>query len=355
MEKLLVLLEREDNKLCADCKAPEPTHCNVCVGVFICNSCARIHESIPEINDRIVRIDTYEWSIEEVEELKGNSINNELEKIVPPYFVRPTPGEERVYEEIYARAKYVTKLFENISVQKLNPSTSGLKTGNLLFIETLPLDGSVIWYPRYLSLECQELNVYQSRIGLEPILTIKLDDLVVKMEQEKNTVTKGLAFIHFFQKGTCPNTYYFFSDPKETIDWYYAILCAQSHSDRKQRADRNKFAASTTLNRAGYIHKTGSRINDKWRKRWFVVRDTTVCYYKTKDSHKPCGVFTLCGNTRVSKIESGPFYHTRKSPTPNTFLVCTPGRIYRLCAESKEDEEEWIRLFENILFLKNIA
>ena len=355
MEKLLSLLAREENRLCADCKQPKPTHCNKCVGVFICSFCVRIHESISEINDRIVPIYTYQWSNEEVKQLKGNVINQDLERFVPSYFVKPSLGEDRVYEEIYARAKYVTKLFESLTAQKLAPSTSGKKTGNLLFIETLPLDGSVIWYPRFLSLADQEINVYQSRIGLEPILTIKLDDLVVKMEQEKDTVTKGLAFIHFYQQGTCPNTYYYFSDPKETIDWFYAIRSAQTRSDRRQRVDRNRFAASTTLNRSGYIHKTGSKINDKWRKRWFVVRDTTVCYYKNKDSQKPRGVFTLCGNTRVSKIESGPFYHTHKSPTPNTFLVSTPGRIYRLCAESNEDLEEWIKLFENILFLKYIA
>ena len=355
MEKLIALLDREENKQCADCKEPNPTFCNICLGAFICDACAKIHDSIPEINDKIVRIEDFDWSSQEVDGIQGNTINADLEKYVPPYFSRPRLGEERVYEEIYIRAKYVTKLFASLSVQKLTPCTSGQKSGSLLFIETLPFDGSVIWYPRYLSLEGQEIHVYKSRTSLEPILTMKLEDLVVKMEQEKDTVTKGLAFIHFYQQGTCPNTYYFFSDPKETIDWYYAIRSAQSSSDRRQRVDRNRFAASTTLNRSGYIHKTGSRINDKWRKRWFVVRDTTVCYYKNKDSQKPRGVFTLCGNTRVSKIESGPFYHTHRSPTPNTFLVTTPNRIYRLCAESTEDQEEWVKLFENILFLKHIA
>ena len=356
MERLIELLDREENMRCADCRKLGPMWCNLCLGVIICEECVRIHESITEINDRIVKIEDYNWTEREIDKLRGNEVNRELEKHVPSYFVLPSPGVERVYEEIYVRAKYVTKLFTSLRVQKLNSSTSGVKSGNLLYIHTLPLDGSVIWYPQYLSLDDREVNVYSSRTALEPIYTMRLADLVVKIEEEEGTITKGLAFIHFYKQGTCPHTYYFFTDPKETIDWYYAIQSAQSNLERKKtQTIRNNFAASTTLNRTGYVYKTGSRVGDKWRKRWFVVRDTTVCYFKNKDSKKPRGVFTLCGHTSVSKVDSGPLYYTQKSPTPHTFLVITPARIYRMCAENSLERDEWVNLFESILYLKCIA
>ena len=355
MQRLMELLLREENRKCADCKKAGPMWCNLSFGVIICEECVRIHESITEINDRIVKIEDYTWTEREINELVGNSVNQELEKHVPSYFVRPSPGVDRVYEEIYTRAKYVTKLFTSLPVQKLKSSTNGSKSGNLLYIHTLPLDGSVIWYPQYLSLDEREVNVYSSRTALEPISTMRLVDLVVKIEEEVGTITKGLAFIHFYKHGTCPNTYYFFTDPKETIDWYYAIQSAQSNLEKKSQTIRNRFAASTILNKAGFIYKTGSKVGDKWRKRWFVVRDTTVCYYKNKDNKKPRGVFTLCGNTSVSKVESGPLYYTHKPPTPHTFLVNTPARIFRMCTENSQERDEWVSLFENILYLKCIA
>ena len=355
MQKLIELLEREENRDCADCRKSGPLWCNLAFGVFICEECVRIHESIIEINDNIVKIEDYNWSEREINELRGNSVNQELEKHVPSYFVRPSPGIERVYEEIYTRAKYVTKLFTSLPVQKLKSSTNGSKSGNLLYIHTLPLDGSVLWYPQYLSLDEREINVYSSRTALEPIYTMRLEDLVVKIEEEVGTITKGLAFIHFYKQDTCPNTYYFFTDPKETIDWYYSIQSAQSNQQRKTQTIRNRFAASTTLNKTGFIYKTGSKVNDKWRKRWFVVRDTTVCYFKNKDSKKPRGVFTLCGHTSVTKVENGPLFYTHKSPTPHTFLVITPARIFRLCVENNQERDDWVNLFENILYLKRIA
>lgn len=355
MEKLIQLLGKDENKICADCKKPEANWCNVPLGTFICSECVGVHQTIPEINGNIARIEDYSWKEEEISRLVGNELNKELEKFIPPYFVTSRPGVEQVYEEIFTRAKYVTKLFVSESIQAYHSATSGKKSGGLLFVETTPTEGSVLWYPRYVCLEAGEVSVYESRSSLEPLFSMKLEDLVVRMEQEEGTVTKGLVFIHFYKSGTCPNTYYFFTYPKDTIDWYYALKAAQMNVTQKHSIERTILAASTSLNRSGYMHKTGSHINDKWRKRWFVVRDTTVCYYKNKDSKKPKGVFTLCGNTRVSRVESGPLYHTHKSPTPHTFLVTTPNRIYRMCADSVTEQDAWVKMFENILFLKYMA
>jgi len=83
----------------------------------------------------------------------------------------------------------------------------------------------------------------------------------------------------------------------------------------------------------GFLTKQGGSIKT-WNKRYFILKDTTLYYYKTnKDT-----VFT-------GKFELEPGSTVKEEPSKkkqNMFAVTTQKRIFFICAEKPEDMQPWI-------------
>ncbi|XP_076360493.1 uncharacterized protein CG43867-like isoform X3 [Tachypleus tridentatus] len=105
-----------------------------------------------------------------------------------------------------------------------------------------------------------------------------------------------------------------------------------SESPKKERT-------KDSLEKSGYLTKLGGKFKT-WRKRWFVLKNGVLSYYKSENdvNRKPQGQITLNELCRVNRAEGAA-----------TFELCTDKRTYYLTADSATTMEEWIRVLQNVL------
>ncbi|XP_054721007.1 uncharacterized protein CG43867-like [Uloborus diversus] len=91
--------------------------------------------------------------------------------------------------------------------------------------------------------------------------------------------------------------------------------------------------------KCGYLTKLGGKLKT-WRRRWFVLKNGTLSYYKTQNDvgRKPQGQILLDDVSRVNRAEGA-----------STFEVATSKRTYYLTADSNSTMEEWIKVLQNVI------
>lgn len=93
-------------------------------------------------------------------------------------------------------------------------------------------------------------------------------------------------------------------------------------------------AASPRQGKEGWLTKQGS--NRSWKKRWFVLREDGLHYYKSQSDETAAGVLSLSSAAvRPTVAARQPDY---------AFEILTKNRAYLLHADSEEDVEEWVAL-----------
>ncbi|KAJ3432777.1 serine/threonine-protein kinase ypk2/ykr2 [Anaeramoeba flamelloides] len=91
--------------------------------------------------------------------------------------------------------------------------------------------------------------------------------------------------------------------------------------------------------KSGYLVKQGGRIKT-WKKRWFVIKDKTVYYYKKENSRLPLGMFALTKSVTLD--------YAKKRRKKNVFSCDVPSqRTYYISAGSEQLREEWIKSINN--------
>ncbi|XP_071044238.1 uncharacterized protein CG43867 isoform X3 [Parasteatoda tepidariorum] len=94
-----------------------------------------------------------------------------------------------------------------------------------------------------------------------------------------------------------------------------------------------------TLEKCGFLTKLGGKFKT-WRRRWFVLRNGTLSYYKSQTdvNRKPQGQIVLDDVCRVNRAYDAA-----------TFEISTGKRVYYLTADSINMMEEWIKVLQNVL------
>ncbi|KAL0687892.1 hypothetical protein Bca4012_087569 [Brassica carinata] len=89
------LLTQSDNRVCADCSAPDPKWASANIGVFICLKCCGVHRSLGTHISKVLSVTLDEWSDDEVDsmiEIGGNaSANSVYEAFIPDGVSKPGP------------------------------------------------------------------------------------------------------------------------------------------------------------------------------------------------------------------------------------------------------------------------
>ncbi|GFQ79201.1 uncharacterized protein CG43867, partial [Trichonephila clavata] len=119
---------------------------------------------------------------------------------------------------------------------------------------------------------------------------------------------------------------------------------ADTYSIDSVEQPRLSSAISETLKKdnfekCGYLTKLGGKLKT-WRRRWFVLKNGTLSYYKTQNDvgRKPQGQILLDDVSRVNRAEGA-----------STFEVATSKRTYYLTADSNSTMEEWIKVLQNVI------
>eukprot|EP01102_Stenamoeba_stenopodia_P020703 TRINITY_DN8172_c0_g1_i5.p1 TRINITY_DN8172_c0_g1~~TRINITY_DN8172_c0_g1_i5.p1 ORF type:complete len:1732 (-),score=326.42 TRINITY_DN8172_c0_g1_i5:97-5292(-) len=93
----------------------------------------------------------------------------------------------------------------------------------------------------------------------------------------------------------------------------------------------SSISASAETKQQGWLTKQGDTFKT-WNRRWCVMKDGFIVYYKTKTDKQPIGWLPLQNCLRVEVDNS----------KKNGFLVFTPHRVYHLIADSPEERVCWM-------------
>jgi len=83
----------------------------------------------------------------------------------------------------------------------------------------------------------------------------------------------------------------------------------------------------------GYLTKEGGGFKS-WKRRWFVLRNDALSYFKKEGDAEPIGVISL--------LSTGIIKSADRKKKLNTFEVPTPSRTFFLCAENEADRQSWL-------------
>jgi len=86
----------------------------------------------------------------------------------------------------------------------------------------------------------------------------------------------------------------------------------------------------------GWLTKAGARPTNSWKKRWFILDNGVVKYYKSGQTREPEGSFEVNGN-RIVQVEV--------QKKKYVFSVVTKERTFHIQAESEHEKQGWISAF----------
>ncbi|KAI3466873.1 hypothetical protein Pfo_023536 [Paulownia fortunei] len=126
--RLKDLLVQYDNRVCADCGAPEPKWASANIGVFICLKCCGVHRSLGTHISKVLSVTLDDWSDEEIEamiEVGGNaSANSIYEAYLPEGVSKPRPDAGHEERSKFIRSKYELQEFLKPSLRILSGSST---------------------------------------------------------------------------------------------------------------------------------------------------------------------------------------------------------------------------------------
>uniref|UniRef100_A0A1D1YA64 ADP-ribosylation factor GTPase-activating protein AGD12 n=2 Tax=Anthurium amnicola TaxID=1678845 RepID=A0A1D1YA64_9ARAE len=129
--RLKELLQRSDNRFCADCGAPDPKWASANIGVFICLKCCSVHRSLGTHISKVLSVTLDEWSDDEIDsmvEVGGNSYANTIyEAFLPEGFTKPGPDANSEERTKFIRSKYELQEFLKPSLRIVSSSRNSFQ------------------------------------------------------------------------------------------------------------------------------------------------------------------------------------------------------------------------------------
>ncbi|KAN0025898.1 hypothetical protein ACTFIU_001660 [Dictyostelium citrinum] len=108
---------------------------------------------------------------------------------------------------------------------------------------------------------------------------------------------------------------------------------------------------SLSSSKEGWLHKRGDDLLRIWKKRYFVLRDSSLFYFKHQNDNFPCGVILLNHGTKLKRASAS----TRKNcfkilQSKNSTITIHKKRMpYYLATDKEEDCNDWMILLNSII------
>uniref|UniRef100_A0A453NM39 Arf-GAP domain-containing protein n=1 Tax=Aegilops tauschii subsp. strangulata TaxID=200361 RepID=A0A453NM39_AEGTS len=136
MAKLKELLQKSENRICADCSAPDPNWASANIGVFICVKCSGVHRSVGTHISKVMSVTLDKWSDDEIDsmvEVGGNSQANAIyEAFLPEGYRKPHPDSAQEERQKFIKSKYELQEFlePSLRIVSNHPSDAGKQASN---------------------------------------------------------------------------------------------------------------------------------------------------------------------------------------------------------------------------------
>ncbi|EMS65840.1 ADP-ribosylation factor GTPase-activating protein AGD12 [Triticum urartu] len=105
--KLKDLMLKSDNRVCADCSAPDPKWASSNIGVFLCLKCGDVHRALGQDISNVLSLTLDDWSDSDIDsmiEVGGNSYANSIyEAFLPKDHPKPKPDSPMEYRTKFIR------------------------------------------------------------------------------------------------------------------------------------------------------------------------------------------------------------------------------------------------------------
>lgn len=139
------------------------------------------------------------------------------------------------------------------------------------------------------------------------------------------------------------------------IEWYTAIRAAKLNrlAIAYPSAQIDELVGMITRDflREGWLHKTGPRAGDAFRRRWFTLDNRRLMYFEDPmDAHPKSKVIVIGSRDRGFSVVEGLSFVHAKDPGFG-FTLKTPERHYHFSADSQQDRHEWIMVLEHVINL----
>mmetsp|Transcript_20091 Transcript_20091/g.27704 ORF Transcript_20091/g.27704 Transcript_20091/m.27704 type:complete len:557 (+) Transcript_20091:174-1844(+) len=124
---------------------------------------------------------------------------------------------------------------------------------------------------------------------------------------------------------------------------------------KKAEGDEDEMPPKKVFNVVeGYLTKLGGQVKN-WKKRWVVLDNYVLTYYKTEDGRGACGTISLEDVKKIEDITSPEKRDAIEREEKNVsgkehlFLLYTPTRVWYFCAENDKAKREWISVIKEQL------
>lgn len=148
---------------------------------------------------------------------------------------------------------------------------------------------------RFVLSEADDTLRYFVREKKDPKAILKISELNVVFAPEKMKCPTSMQ-LTFLKDGTTRHIYVYHDDPEVITNWYMAIRCAKMHRLQVAYPSANEDDLIDHLTedfaKEGWLWKTGPRVSDGFKKRWFTLDNRKLMYHdEPLDAHPKGEIF----------------------------------------------------------------
>lgn len=204
---------------------------------------------------------------------------------------------------------------------------------------------------KFILCEADDTLKYHVKERKDPKATLRLSEINVAYAPQKIGHRNSLQ-ITYMKDGSTRHIYVYHDESEVINNWYMAIRCSKLH--RLQIA--HPCASDSELidylpkdfAREGWLLKTGPRISDSYKRRWFTLDNRKLMYHDDPLDAYPKGEIFLGNQYDGYSVRVGPPTASAKDQG-FSFTLFTPERTYNLSSHNETDRDDWIYCIQKVL------
>jgi len=180
--------------------------------------------------------------------------------------------------------------------------------------------------------------------------SLRIDFINVTIVPEKVGNPNGMQ-ISFERNDQIRSLYIYAETGQDLIEWYTAIRAAKLTrlAIAYPSAEMDDLCGMITRDflREGWLHKTGPRASDVYRRRWFTLDNRRLMYFEDPLDPHPKGEIFIGSGQKSFRLGEGSS-QTVKDPGFG-FTLHTPERVFHFSAESEQERKEWMDVLHFVI------